>query len=200
MSATKLHDAAGLILPVAIPDDAHPATAAIQADVLHLFDECAPSLRRYIRSFGLAPESAEDVLQEVFLSLFRHLLLDRSRSNLRGWLFQVSHNLALRHRTRTSRQRRMEDTWDVGLAESIADSAASPEQQLADDQRTRRMRAALRAMPDRDRRCFFLRAEGLRYREIATAMGISLGSVAKSLARVAARLLHAQGASHDASR
>ena len=50
------------------------------------------------------------------------------------------------------------------------------------------MRAVLRAMPERDRQCVYLRAEGLRYREIANVLGMSLGGVAKSLARAIARL------------
>ncbi|MGE3179719.1 MAG: RNA polymerase sigma factor [Vicinamibacterales bacterium] len=46
----------------------------------------------------------------------------------------------------------------------------------------------MRALPDQDRRCLYLRAEGLRYREIARTLGISLGAVAKSVARGLARL------------
>jgi RNA polymerase sigma-70 factor (ECF subfamily) len=38
-------------------------------------------------------------------------------------------------------------------------------------------------MPEADRNCLLLRAEGLRYREIADALGMSLGAVSKSIAR-----------------
>jgi len=38
-----------------------------------------------------------------------------------------------------------------------------------------------------------LRADGLRYREISQAMGMSLGSVAASLARSLAKLTRADG-------
>jgi len=48
----------------------------------------------------------------------------------------------------------------------------------------------IRALPPRDRRCLLLRAEGLRYRDIADTLGMSLGGVAKSLARSIARLVH----------
>ena len=74
------------------------STAAVQADVLELFDAAAPSLRRYVRSCGVTPEAAEDVVQEAFLALFRHLCGGGARHNLRGWLMQVSYRLALRHR------------------------------------------------------------------------------------------------------
>jgi len=49
----------------------------------------------------------------------------------------------------------------------------------------------IRALPARDRHCLFLRAEGLRYRDIAETLGMSLGGVAKSLARSVTRLMNA---------
>jgi RNA polymerase sigma-70 factor (ECF subfamily) len=70
-------------------------------------------------------------------------------------------------------------------------STSNPEQQLASRQRQQRLLAVFRALPERDRRCLSLRAEGLRYREIADALGISLGAVAKSLARSMTRMVNA---------
>jgi len=48
--------------------------------------------------------------------------------------------------------------------------------------------AVVEALPEQDRRCLFLRAEGLRYREIAEILDMSLGGVSLSLARSLARL------------
>jgi RNA polymerase sigma-70 factor (ECF subfamily) len=49
------------------------------------------------------------------------------------------------------------------------------------------------ALPERDRRCVFLRAEGLSYRDIGAALCVSLGTVAKSLTRAMTRLANADG-------
>jgi RNA polymerase sigma-70 factor (ECF subfamily) len=46
----------------------------------------------------------EDVVQDVFLEVFRHLQRGGSRLNLQGWLFRVAHNLALKRRTRQCRE------------------------------------------------------------------------------------------------
>jgi RNA polymerase sigma-70 factor (ECF subfamily) len=62
---------------------------------------------------------------------------------------------------------------------------------LAILERRQRLLAVFRALPERDRRCLSLRAEGLRYREIADALGMSLGGVAKSLARSMTRMVNA---------
>jgi len=127
------------------------------------------------------------VVQEVFLALFRHLLLDRSRRNLTGWLFQVSHNLALKQRKRIQRQ--VTTSWDDGVDQPV-DPAPNPEAQLSQHERRQRLLPVIQALPPRDRRCLRLRAEGLRYRDIANTLGMSLGGVAKSLARSIARLVH----------
>jgi RNA polymerase sigma-70 factor (ECF subfamily) len=55
----------------------------------------------------------------------------------------------------------------------------------------RRLRAVVRALPEQDRKCLFLRAEGLRYREISEILDISLGAVSLSLARSLARIARA---------
>lgn len=179
-----------LDLPLSAPVAIDPSgSSEVRDEVLRLFDDCAPGLRRYVMSFGLSAESAEDVVQEVFLALFRHLCLGRSRANLQGWVFQVGHNLALKHRQRV--RRRQGTGWSAEEAESVADPADTPEERVAGRQRQERLRSVMRALPDRDRRCLCLRAEGLRYRDIARTLGISLGSVAKSIARGLARLTNA---------
>jgi RNA polymerase sigma-70 factor, ECF subfamily len=162
---------------------------ALHTEVLALFDEHAPGLHRYVCSFGLGTDGARDIVQEVFLSLHRHLSLDRPRTNLKGWLFRVAHNLALKQRRTVSR--RMESALDDEFLDRLFDPAANPEERVASDQRRLRLRAVLRALPDRDQRCLYLRAEGLPYRDIGKALGISLGSVAKSLNRSLTRLMRA---------
>ena len=77
-------------------------------------------------------------------------------------------------------------TWLHRLAVCTARNARRAEQR-------RRLRAVFRALPERDRQCLSLRAQGLRYREIAKALGISLGAVAKSLAHAVMRLSHVKG-------
>jgi RNA polymerase sigma-70 factor (ECF subfamily) len=59
---------------------------------------------------------------------------------------------------------------------------------LAEAQRRQKLQTVLRALPQQDRYCLCLRAEGLRYREIAQVLNISLGTVSMSLARSLARL------------
>ncbi len=166
--------------------------AAIDDEVLALFDAFRDPLLRYVCTFGMPMGEAEDLVQDVFVALFRHLRNGGARTNLRGWLFRVAHNLALKRRARQQREHhRLRGSADA--AHFVVDPAEDPEAQLARRERRRRVSAVLDALPERDRHCVRLRGRGLRYREIATVLGISLGSVAKSLSRALARLQRATG-------
>lgn len=167
-----------------------PKTA--EREVIILFDEFRDRLLRYVLSLGLPVHDGEDVIQEVFLSLFRHLKMGRSRENLRGWIFRVAHNLALKQRSGAQKQQ-ARITTEEGVTAAQADPAANPEEQLASSQRQRRLQAVMQALPEQDRWCLYLRAEGLRYREIAGVVGISLGAVSNSLAKSMERLTRADG-------
>jgi RNA polymerase sigma-70 factor, ECF subfamily len=158
-----------------------------EEEVIHLFDLFRNPLLRYVISLGLSRHDGEEIIQEVFLALFCHLRMERSRQNLRGWIFRVAHNLALKRRAANKKAQTMLDS-DEALTLRQADTAPNPEQQAASNQRWQRMQAVLRALPEQDRFCLYLRAEGLRYREIAAALGISLGAVSIALARSLARM------------
>jgi RNA polymerase sigma-70 factor (ECF subfamily) len=172
------------------PDEASAAPISVEQEVLRLFDRVGSHLLHYVASFGLSPEEAEDIVQETFLALCRHLRLGRDRSNLRGWLFQVAHNLALKQR-RQVRRRQAHTSSDETSVALRTDPGLNPEARFAQSERCRHLRSVVHALPERDRRCLFLRAEGLAYRDIAAALGISLGTVAKSLGRAITRLANA---------
>ena len=158
-----------------------------EREVIRLFDEHRTRLLRYVLSIGLRVHDAEEIVQDVFLALFRHLQLGRPRDNLRGWIFRVAHNLALKAR-QAGQSRPDHAGLDDRVAASHVDPAPSPEQQLAFSQRQKYLVTALRALPWRDQYCLHLRAEGLRYREIAEVLDMSLGAVSISLTRSIARL------------
>lgn len=186
--AISLSDSLGRLSSPGTADSAPPALPAERQDeIVALFDEFRTRLLRYALSFGLSVHDGEEIIQDVFLSLYRHLQLGRSQKNLRGWLFRVVHNLSLKQRLAA---RRIRETVhpDCSLMEKQMDLAPNPEEQLAATQRYDRLRAVLQALPERDQCCLHLRAEGLRYREIADVLGMSLGAVSVSLARSFARL------------
>ena len=191
MAGQPPESALRLPIPGAIETGGESPASSLVAEVVSLFDQLRDRLLRYVISFGLTVHDGEDIVQEVFLSLFRHLQQGRSRSNLRAWTFRVAHNQALKRRSQARIGARQPGDEGASWADLVPDPNPSPEDQTATSQRRRRVLAVVSALPEQDRRCLILRAEGLRYREIAEVLDISLGAVSLSLERSLARLARA---------
>jgi RNA polymerase sigma-70 factor (ECF subfamily) len=160
--------------------------AELESIVVGLFDQFHARVVNYVLTHRLPLPDAEDVVQETFLSLFRHLELGRSRSNLAGWIFRVAHNLAIKRR-RSSWASGVDFDQHRVLAQQAAPDS-NPEAHFAFHQMHQRLRAVFDALPEQERRCLHLRAEGLKYRDIARVLDISLGAVSTSLSRALARM------------
>ena len=147
----------------------------LEAEVVDMFEQFRNRLLRYLLALGLNAHDGEEVIQEVFLALFQHLQRGKSRHNLRSWIFRVAHNLGLKQRNRD--RRRVQEIVEAGdLAREHIDPSPNPEEQLLNKDRSQRLRTVLNALPEKDRWCLYLRAEVLRYREIAEVLGISYRS------------------------
>jgi len=182
MSSLSTNTAIGLVLRSSV--EWMNRGASLEDEVLSLFDLMQTRLLRYAVSFGITLQDGEDIVQETFLALFHHLQRGRHGDNLHGWLFRVAHNLALKRRMKILNNPVGGNTEQV----EISDPNPNPEECMLFGERHARLASVLQALSIEDRSCLRLRAEGLRYREIAKTLGISLGSVSASLSRSLARL------------
>ena len=173
----------------ATTDRRRPSESIVEEKVIGLFDELRIPLLRYLAGFPLTLQDSEDVIQEVFLALFQYLRNGKSHQNVRGWLFRTAHNLALKKHVRSRKD--IENGPLMAVEELVADPAPNPEDQFAFNQTQKRLWSVVRAMPQQNRWCLYLRAEGLRYREIAEVLDISLGSVSLYLERSLAHIARA---------
>ncbi len=89
------------------------------------YDQLRPSLLTYLAGLGLTLNEAEDVVHDSFIRLFDHLDTKQTDKNLRGWLFRVSHNLAM-EMFRAARKIQPE-TEGANFLELLIDSTFSPE-------------------------------------------------------------------------
>jgi RNA polymerase sigma-70 factor (ECF subfamily) len=158
------------------------------ADLAGLFDRHVRPLLRYAAA-RVGPDAAEDVVAEAFLIAYaQRSRYDPARASALTWLYGIATNVAHRHRRVESRHlaayARSLDSSDVDS--DHADAAAG----RADAQSQRRAIAvALARLPTRQRDVILLYAvAGLEYAEIASALGIPLGSVQSALHRARTRL------------
>jgi RNA polymerase sigma-70 factor, ECF subfamily len=153
-----------------------PASSDPEDEVLRLFTEHGAPLYRFCASMLGAGGEAEDIVQDSYVKLLKHLRRDGDRSNLKSWLFTVAAN-ACRSRLRWRLR------WKPWSAEDDRRTVL-PETEALD---VRRAVAAMRGLPARDRLLISLRAQGLSYREIAAAASIREPSVGRLLARAVDR-------------
>ena len=151
--------------------------AADSCEATTLYRELRKPLLRYLVCLGLSADEAQDVVQDAFVSLHRHLASGGSQENIRSWLFRVAHNGA-RNRQR-SYDRRFGKPLDPDLC-SIA-YGATPEQVLLEKEKFRRLGKAILLLTESERECLLLRAGGLRYREIAEVLGIPTSTVSDAV-------------------
>ena len=155
-----------------------PTDTAPDAGVLQLFYAHADAVYRLSRLMLGRADEAEDVVQETFLKLLRHVGDGRPLPNARGWLCTVAAH-ACRDRQRAARR------WLPWLADR--DVRVAPERADAHDAALPLI-AALKQLAPRDRALVALRAEGLSYAEIASALGVKPASTGRLVARALERL------------
>ncbi|HTB94516.1 MAG TPA: RNA polymerase sigma factor [Candidatus Sulfotelmatobacter sp.] len=154
------------------------------AEVTTLYRELRKPLMRYLVCLGLTKDEAQDVVQDAFLSLQRHLASEGTQENIRGWLFRVAHNQA-RNR-QTSYHRRFSKPLE-GEPDFLA-PGTTPEQKVIEKERFRRLAIAIGLLSESERECLLLRAGGLRYREIGEVLGIATSTVGDTVERAIKKL------------
>jgi RNA polymerase sigma-70 factor, ECF subfamily len=170
-------DSARLALPLS-------RFAANNREATILFGELRKPLLRYLVCLGLDSDEAQDVAQDAFLSLHRHLSTGGSQENIRGWLFRVAHNQARNHQA--SYHRRFGDPLEQSAGLLL--NEATPERALLEKEKFQRLGAAIRTLANSERECLLLRASGLRYREIGEVLGIATSTVADTVDRAIKKL------------
>ena len=142
------------------------------------------------RVFGLAyrftgrVDEAEDLTQEVFVKVYQ--TLGRYRENdgpFGGWLMAVARNHAI-DRYRRGRQERLHRAEDPALLDSVPAREEHPVAGLEREERKRLVHSGLRALPVELRLPLILcDLQGLPYEEIASELGIPLGTVKSRINR-----------------
>lgn len=152
---------------------------------------------RVLRLLGVGVADREDVAQEVFVRIFRHLDGFRRGRPFTGWLFRVAVNAAHDHRRRVARRLRGEADWSEA-PENAPASGPGPAETLAGRDHRRQLETALESLSERERAVFVLcELEGLTTREVARALGITMITVRRHLGRARRRL---QGALTEKNR
>ncbi|MCX8118639.1 MAG: sigma-70 family RNA polymerase sigma factor [Desulfobacterota bacterium] len=134
-------------------------------------------------------EDALDVVQEVFIKLFRSLKGFKGKSTLSTYLYRLTLNAAIDHCRRSKKTPgvSLEATGDIRAVEA---EEGRPDQLAARKELEAIMKWAIDQLPREQRSALLLREiEELSYAEIAETMGCSIGTVMSRLHYGRKRLL-----------
>ncbi len=156
-----------------------------------LLDRYGDKVYRLAVGITRNPADAEDVCQEVFLSVLRNINAFEKRATLGSWLYRIATNAALvKLRGRPSVPL---PTWeeelprfrpDGGHQVPIADWSRNAEESLMEKEGRSILQEALATLPPEYRAVIFLRdIEGMSASETAEALGISVAAVKSRLHR-----------------
>lgn len=139
-------------------------------------------------------EEAEDAVQATFLNALRALRRGVVPQFEAAWLLRIAENVCLERSQAASRRSRVETSRDLNALQDAVAAPERPEGELAD------VAEALARMPENQRRAILLREwQGLSYREIADALGLSKAAVETLIfraRRTLARELEVPAAAH----
>jgi RNA polymerase sigma-70 factor (ECF subfamily) len=155
-----------------------------------LFEAYYAALCDFVQSFLRSPDSAEDVVQTVFLRIWEHRATWQPTSGVRAYLFAACRNRALgalKHDRVVARSAARVTSELVACA--TGHGGMAPDEAVQAGELARALRSAVDALPERRRTVVILRWQHqMSYAEIACVLGISVKTVEVHLGRAFAFL------------
>ena len=154
-----------------------------------LFRQYSPKVEGWFRRQGLGSQEAEDLTQETFLRVHRGMDNFRGASQPTTWIYKIAMNVLLNyHRDRRagvripateSLEAAGADGWSAtqALAAPWHPPVPNPDGSLLDKERLEVLVERLHRLSPRMRECVQFRLRGLKYREIAILLGVSIETV-----------------------
>jgi RNA polymerase sigma-70 factor, ECF subfamily len=159
-----------------------------------IFRAYRPALTRVAARVVSSEEAARDVVQDVFLKVWRTRATWEPGTNLTAYLFAMTRNAA----RNVGRRGALEAKWhrpmvnEAGELIEFPDRTPGPDAIVEGRDRVAAVERVLATLPARDRETFLLRwRDELTYSEVATTLGVPLKTVEKRLGRVFAALRRA---------
>lgn len=161
----SVHNEKELLLQVAAGDE------QAFANLFHVWRD---KLYFFLLRITNSPQTAEDIVQDVFVKLWANRSSLGEVQNFSAWLYRVTQNQAL------SGMRRMalETTILAEIKREIAASGQPTDEVLLHKQLQERLQAAINRLPPQQKLVYTLsRIEGLKQEEIANRLNLSVNTV-----------------------
>jgi RNA polymerase sigma-70 factor (ECF subfamily) len=168
-----------------------------------LYKHFHPRLFVQFHRWGFAAPRCEELTQDVLFRVFKNIGTFERRSRFATWLHEIVHNVYVNELRRIKAAKR--DGFEVPIQEENGDTAGddeprnvapalvaeirSPYEETEHREQAKALREALATLPPQMRRCVYLRLyQGLKYREVAEILHVSIDTVKAQLGTAKVRL------------
>jgi len=152
-----------------------------QEALKEIFDKYHKKVYRIAYGVVRQREEALDIVQEVFIKLFRSIKNFKGRSHFYTYLYRMVMNTAIDHARRAGKQF-ISSLDEEGSFEPSDEIEKGPERILLHKELEERVKLAMDKLPAEQKAALIFRdVEGLSYQEMAEAMGCSIGTVMSRL-------------------
>ncbi len=153
-----------------------------------MYKEVSPFVYTIIvRITGNKPD-AQDVMQNVFIKIFKQLGSFQFRSSFKTWLYRIAVNEALNRVKKTARE--MQRLVDVDPTVASVDPSARPDETMMNKHDALLLNTLLDHLNPDQRACIVLREiDGMNYRDISESLDINVNTVRTRLKRAREMLM-----------
>ena len=187
--------------------EAIPEILHLQAGSQEAFRQLVEAYQQmvYNTSLGILQQEADaqDITQEVFISIFQHIKDFRAGSALSTWIYRITVNKCMEYIRYKNRRRRISAVIrrfggsSIRVSEEAADFV-HPGVRLQNKELATQLFRAMARLPARQNSAFVLhKIEGLSYQEIGEVLGLSVSSVESLLFRAKKNLQTFLGAYYE---
>lgn len=157
----------------------------LNGEVAALYDSLAPGMLRFATVLSRRSEVASDVVQEAFLRYFLARRNGATIENPRSWLFGMLQNCLVDLAARSDEQPSVPIEGLRSTAPSFDPAGKIDLLELGSQLAS--------ALTEKELTCLLMRAEGLRYREIADSLHLRMGTIGAFLNRAVRKAKAALG-------
>ncbi len=162
------------------------------------FEEIYRASSRYVFSVAYRitgnSQDAEEVTQDVFVKVYRKLGTFAFKSAFSTWLYRIAMNAAINLYRKKSKERGRNLPFDDGIDSKKFSGENETLREMEKKESETLVRSMLESLTEGQRACVVLKdIEGLKYEEVATALGINLNTVRSRLSRAREKLTSLYG-------
>ncbi len=140
-----------------------------------LFDHFSPRLTSFAYAMLKVNDAAIEVVDEVFVKIWKQRQQITAIQNLRVYLYTATKNISLNYISRKAKEQLIEPFDYINIQ---LNDGESPEQKMITSEIFKKIRSAIDELPPRCKMIFKLvREDGLKYREVAGVLNISVNTV-----------------------